>query len=314
MTNIYNTCIIGSGVAGYTAAIYAARSMLNPIMIAGYSVGGQLTTTDIIENYPGFPDGIKGVNLMRNLHEQALKFGTVFCDMSVKNVDTLSKPYQIFLTDGSVILSKTIIITTGAEALWLNLPGEKELRSRGLSTCAVCDGAFFTDSNLLVIGGGDTAMEEALFLTRYAKRVTIVHRRDEFRASKIMLDRARKHPKIDWITNAKVHCWESTNDGDLSGATLDINGERMSVKCDGAFIAIGHNPVTKFLNRQIELDEEGYIILKKNTSTSIPGIFAAGDVTDRRYKQAITAAGQGCQAAMDVEKWLEDHVNYINCS
>lgn len=303
---IHNVCIIGSGPAGYTSAIYTARALLRPVMVTGYSTGGQLMTTSEVENFPGYPDGVTGPEMMEHLHTQAAKFGTNFIHSNVKSVDCSSRPFRVRLDDDSEFFSKSIIVSTGATAMWLDLPGEKKLRSRGLSTCATCDGAFFQNEEIIVVGGGDSAMEEANFLTRYASKVTIVHRRDEFRASKIMLDRCRKNPKIHWIYNAKVKKWLSTEKGNLCGAILDVRGVDKKVECGGAFIAIGHIPETTFLNNQAEVDGNGYLVLRKHTMTSVPGLFACGDVTDTRYKQAITAAGQGCQAAIDVEKWLEE--------
>jgi thioredoxin reductase (NADPH) len=303
---VHKVCIIGSGPAGYTASIYCARAMLKPVLITGYSIGGQLMTTTDIENFPGYVDGISGPDMMENLRAQAERFGTTFVVSNVKNVDCSSKPFRVFLDNDKEILTQTIIVATGAQALWLDLKGEKKLRSRGISTCATCDGAFFMDEDLIVIGGGDTAMEEATFLTRYAKSVTIIHRRDDFRASKIMLDRARKNDKIKWKTNTTVKEWVETEHGDLCGAVLNTPEGEEIMNCGGAFIAIGHKPNTDFLNEQIETDKNGYIVHKEHTMTSVSGVFACGDVVDTRYKQAITAAGQGCQAAMDVEKWLEE--------
>ena len=307
MSKIHNVCIIGSGPAGYTAAIYTARAMLKPVLVTGHLAGGQLMTTTDIENFPGYVKGVSGPEMMEQLRAQAVRFGTSLVSTDVKSVDCSSNPFRISLDNGEEILSRSIIVATGAQALWLNLEGEKKLRSRGISTCATCDGAFFMNEDLLVIGGGDSAMEEATFLTRYAKTVTIVHRRDKFRASKIMLERAKKNPKIKWILNTTVKRWLSKN-GDLCGAVLSVpgSGKELEVFCGGAFIAIGHRPTTDFLGGQVETDENGYIVHKEHTMTSVPGIFACGDVVDTRYKQAITAAGQGCQAAMDTEKWLKE--------
>lgn len=306
---IHKVIIIGSGPAGYTAAIYCARAMLNPILITGYSTGGQLMTTTDVENFPGYPDGVSGPKLMENLHSQASRFGTSFISDDVKYIDCKSRPFSITLCNETVLLAHSVIIATGAKALWTELDGEQNIRSRGLSTCAVCDGAFFNNEHLIVIGGGDSAMEEANFLTKYASKVTIVHRREDFRASKIMLERARKNPKIEWITNAIVKKWLTNTEGNLNGAILSVNGtEEKTIDCGGSFIAIGHKPVTDFLNGQVELDENGYIVLKEHTMTSIPGIFACGDVADKRYKQAITASSSGCKAAIDCEKWLEEEL------
>jgi thioredoxin reductase (NADPH) len=281
--------------------------MLKTALVTGFSLGGQLMSTSEVENFPGYPDGIKGPEMMEDLRKQAERFGTKLIYTSVTDIEHTRWPFdfEISLTSTELIKSKAVIVASGAEAQWLNLEGEKKLRGKGLSTCATCDGAFFRGDELLVIGGGDSAMEESMFLTRYAKKVTIVHRRNDFRASKIMLQRARANPAIEWVTNAVVKQWQTDDHGYLNGAVLDVNGGERTISCAGAFIAIGHKPITDFLPVEVALDKDGYIILVENTQTSVAGIFACGDVTDRRYKQAITAAGQGCQAAMDVEKWLE---------
>ena len=305
--------IIGSGPSGYTAAIYAARAMLKPVIITGSSPGGQLMTTTDVENFPGYSDSITGPKMMKELEKQAIKFGTQIAYDYVTSIDTKERPFKIVCGNG-VMKANSVIISTGAEARWLHAEGEEKLRSNGISTCATCDGAFFKGEELLVIGGGDSAMEEALFLTRYATKVTVIHRRKEFRASKIMLERAQDNDKIEWITNASVKKWITDDNNVLVGAQLSIQESsgakevRKVVPCGGAFIAIGHDPSTKFLNGQIDTDEDGYIINRQNMMTSVPGIFSCGDVchSSRRYKQAITAAGEGCRAAMDCEKWLED--------
>jgi len=315
MESEHKVVIIGSGPAGYTAAIYAARAMLEPLMITGPAKGGQLITTTDVENFPGFPQGITGPELMEVLEKQAVKFGTRIVYDYVTSIDTTIRPFRIFCGDKS-FTTNSIIIATGAEARWLHAEGEQKLRSNGISTCATCDGAFFKDEELLVIGGGDSAMEEATFLTRYASKVTVIHRRKEFRSSKIMLERARDNEKIEWVTNAQVKKWLTSDSGELIGARLEITDEdsdksvTKDISCGGAFIAIGHDPSTSFLNGQVTTDKDGYIINQNDTMmTSIPGIFSCGDVcySSRRYKQAITAAGEGCRAAMDCEKWLEDH-------
>ena len=262
-----------------------------------------MTTTDV-ENFPGF-GSVTGPDMMGVLLEQAKKFNTVFKNNNVVKVDCTERPFTIHLDNGESIRTHSIIVATGAEALWLDLENEKPLRSRGLSTCATCDGAFFKGEHLLVVGGGDSAMEEACFLTRYASKVTIVHRRDTFRASRIMLQRAQDNPKIEWMLNSTVKKWVDT-DGDLSGAVIDTPGGEKEVECGGAFIAIGHKPVTGFLKGQVETDCHGYIVQKNFTGTSVDGIFTCGDVSDTRYKQAITASGEGCKAAMDCEKWLQE--------
>lgn len=305
--DIFNTIIIGGGVAGYTAAIYTGRALLQPLMIMGNMFGGQLMTTTDVENFPGYPKGVSGPDLMKELHEQAEKFGTNFLSYDISSIDTSQHPYKVTTSYGCTMLANSIIISTGAKAIWLDAEGEYDLRSNGISTCATCDGAFFKNEELLVIGGGDSAMEEATFLTRFASKVTIIHRSDEYRASKIMLDRARKNEKIFWKPFTTVSKWLTDSSGKLiSALTIDTRfGIEEEIPCGGAFIAIGHRPASGFLNDQIEVDKDGYIIHKENTMTSVQGIFACGDVVDRRYKQAITAAGQGCQAAMDCEKWLE---------
>ena len=313
MTSPIKVVIIGSGPAGCTAAIYAARAMLEPLLITGPSKGGQLMTTTEVENFPGYPTGITGPMMMGELESQAVKFGTRIVSDYVTGIDTKERPFKI-LCGNEVITANSIIISTGAEARWLHADGEEKLRSNGISTCATCDGAFFKGEELLVIGGGDSAMEEAIFLTRYASKVTIVHRSEEFKASKIMLERAKDNGKIEWITNANVGKWVTDADNTLVGAQLIIQRssgakeETKELSCGGAFIAIGHDPSTNFLNGQIDTDEDGYIINQYNMMTSVPGIFSCGDVchSSRRYKQAITAAGEGCRAAMDCEKWLED--------
>ena len=303
MTDAHKVCIIGSGPAGCTAAIYTGRALLKPVVISGYCPGGQLMTTTDVENFPGHT-AISGPDMMEQLLHQAGNFDTTFKNVNVKHVDCSQRPFTVTLDDGEILKSESIIVATGAEAMWLDLEGEKALRSRGLSTCATCDGAFFKDEHLLVIGGGDSAMEEACFLTRYAKKVTIVHRRDVFRASQVMLRRAQENEKIEWMINTTVHEWVSEN-GDLCGAILRTPDGLQKVECGGVFVAIGHKPVTAFLDGQLETDDHGYLINTEFTATSVPGIFACGDVCDTRYKQAITASGEGCKAAMDCEKWLQ---------
>ena len=306
MSEVNNVIIIGSGPAGYTAGLYTARAMLDPLMFAGYMSGGQLMLTSDIENFPGYPNGIGGPEMMMELREQAERFGLRVQDKNVERIDASERPFKVYV-EGEEHLANTLIICTGAEAIWLNAENEESQKGRGISTCATCDGAFFRDQEIMVVGGGDSAMEEATFLTRFASKVTLVHRRDVFRASKVMLDRAMNHPKIEFKTFRQVKSWLSDDNG-LTGALLvdprDQSTEELAVT--GAFIAIGHKPITTFLGGQIETDDEGYLLHKENTMTSVPGIFAAGDVVDTRYRQAITAAGQGCQAAIDAERWLED--------
>ena len=309
MSTVHNVIIIGSGPAGYTAGLYAARAMLEPLMFAGYMSGGQLMLTSDIENFPGYPKGIGGPEMMMELREQAERFGLEVRDQNVESVDLSEKPYKV-VVEGETFLTHAIIVSTGAESIWLNAPGEEEQKGRGISTCATCDGAFFRDEEVMVIGGGDSACEEATFLTRFASKVTLVHRRDVFRASTIMYERAAKHPKIEIKTFRQVKEWLSDEKG-LTGAVLEDprDGSTEEIAVTGAFIAIGHTPITEFLGGQVATDDEGYIVHHEHTMTNVPGVFAAGDVVDTRYKQAITAAGMGCQAAMDAEKWLEENVH-----
>ncbi|MBE38649.1 MAG: thioredoxin-disulfide reductase [Euryarchaeota archaeon] len=302
---VHNVIIIGSGPAGYTAGLYSARAMMEPMMFAGYMSGGQLMLTSDIENFPGYPQGIGGPEMMIDLRSQAERFGLKVVDKNVERVDFSSRPFGIWV-EGEEFRAETVIICTGAEAIWLGAEGEQEQKGRGISTCATCDGAFFKGDEVIVVGGGDSAMEEATFLTRFASKVTIIHRRDVFRASKVMLERAKNHPKIEIRAHRQVKEWLSDDKG-LTGAVLEDprDGSLEEIECTGAFIAIGHRPITEFLGGQVDTDEEGYIIHSEHTMTSIPGIFAAGDVVDTRYRQAITAAGMGCQAAIDAERWLE---------
>jgi len=309
MTDVRNLIIIGSGPAGYTAGLYAGRAMLNPIIFAGFSSGGQLMLTSDIENFPGYPQGIGGPEMMMELRLQASKFGCEIVDKNVDSVDLSERPFKV--TVGSEVhLANSLIVTTGAEAIWLDAENEPTHKGRGISTCATCDGAFFRDKEVIVVGGGDSAMEEATFLTKFCSKVTIVHRREGLRASQIMIDRAKQNSKIAWKLNAKVKSWLGS-EGSFEGATLvdTKTGVEEDIFCDGAFIAIGHKPITNFLDGQVEMDQEGYILWKENSMTSVPGVFAGGDVVDTRYRQAITAAGMGCMAAIDAEKWLEDNVH-----
>tara|TARA_B110000495_G_C22965466_1_gene566168 strand:- start:143 stop:1072 length:930 start_codon:yes stop_codon:yes gene_type:complete len=304
--DVRNVIIIGSGPAGYTAGLYTARALLEPLMFAGYMSGGQLMLTSDVENFPGYPEGIGGPEMMVQLREQAERFGLEVQDKNVERVDFSEQPFKVWV-EGEIFQSRSIIICTGAESIWLDADGEQEQKGRGISTCATCDGAFFRDEEVLVIGGGDSAMEEATFLTRFASKVTIVHRRDVFKASKVMYERAANNPKIEIKTFKSIKAWMSDEKG-LSGALLEDtrDGKTEEISCTGAFIAIGHKPITIFLEGQVEIDESGYILPEKYTMTSVPGVFAAGDVVDTRYRQAITAAGMGCQAAIDAEKWLEN--------
>jgi thioredoxin reductase (NADPH) len=296
--------IIGSGPAGLTAAIYAARADLTPLMIEGMERGGQLMITTDVENYPGFPDGIMGPELMDNMRKQAERFGTRIISSDVTRVDLSQRPFPVWVGEDRYE-AETLIISTGASAQWLDIPGETRLRGYGVSACATCDGFFFRDKDLAVIGGGDTAMEEAIFLTKFATKVTIIHRRDEFRASKIMAQRAIDHPKIDviWDTVAE----EVLGDDLVSGVRLrNVKTDTTSdLAVDGVFLAIGHIPNTMIFQGQLGLDEAGYITTEDGTTrTSVPGVFAAGDVADSVYRQAVTAAGMGCQAAIDASHLL----------
>jgi thioredoxin reductase (NADPH) len=307
MTEVKDLIIIGSGPAGYTAGLYAGRAMLAPTLFAGFASGGQLMLTSDIENFPGYPEGIGGPEMMFELRSQASRFGCNIIDKNVDSVDFSERPFKINVGK-EVHLAKSIIITTGAEAIWLDAVNEGIHKGRGISTCATCDGAFFRDKEVIVIGGGDSAMEEATFLTKYCSKVTIVHRREGLRASQIMADRARGNPKISWKLNFNIKEWLGS-EGNFEGVLLvntETNAEE-KLACDGAFIAIGHKPMTSFLDDQLEMDENGYLLWKENTMTSVAGVFAGGDVVDTRYRQAITAAGMGCMAAIDVEKWLENN-------
>ncbi|ACS99463.1 thioredoxin-disulfide reductase [Paenibacillus sp. JDR-2] len=304
---MYKTVIIGTGPAGLTAAIYLARANMEPLVIEGWQPGGQLTTTTEIENFPGFPEGILGSELMSNMRKQAQRFGASFRNGSVKSVDFSKRPYTLDVEGIGEIQAESVILSTGASAKYLGIPGEQENIGRGVSTCATCDGFFFRNKKLIIVGGGDSAMEEAVFLTRFASEVTVVNRREELRASKIMQDRARANEKISWNLN-KTPLEVVPGEMGLKGLKVRNNatGEEEFVEADGVFITIGHTPNTKFLSGQIDTDEQGYIIVKPGTSeTNIPGVFACGDVQDRQYRQAITAAGSGCMAALDAERFLE---------
>jgi thioredoxin reductase (NADPH) len=305
MTDARDVVIIGSGPAGYTAALYAARANLEPLVLKGLDAGGQLMLTTDVENYPGFPDGILGPAMMESFEKQASRFGAEILPVHVTSVDLSQRPFSVTSGDQEWA-AKTVIVATGASARWLDVPGEEKLRGRGVSACATCDGFFFRDRDLVVVGGGDSAMEEATFLTKFASNVTIVHRRDEFRASKIMQDRALSNPKIEVIWNSNVA--EILGDAAVTGVILrdTISGEETERATDGVFMAIGHDPNTELFKGQLELDDEGYIVVAEpRTGTSVEGVFAAGDVTDRIYRQAVTAAGQGSKAAIDAERLLE---------
>ena len=298
--------IIGSGCAGWTAAIYAARANLSPLLFEGLQIGGQLATTTLVENYPGFADGIMGPELMEIMKKQAGRFGAKILSKNVTRCDLSKRPFKVW-SDEELYEAKSVIISTGASSRMLGLPAEKKLLGYGLSTCATCDGFFFKEKELVVVGGGDSAMEESIFLTKFAKKVTVVHRRDTLRASKIMQDRALKNPKITFILDSVVEDIYDPKAQKVTGALLkNLKTGKTSVKeCQGVFVAIGHEPNTQLFRSQIELDGKGYILVKEGTRTNVAGVFAAGDCADHVYKQAVTAAGMGCMAAIDAEKFLE---------
>jgi len=306
---MHKTIIIGTGPAGLTAAIYLARANIEPLVIEGSQPGGQLTTTSEVENFPGFPDGVLGSELISNMRKQAYRFGARFKTGTVTNIDFSRKPYTLQVEGHGELQAESIIISTGASANYLGIPGEREHVGRGVSTCATCDGFFFKDKKLIVVGGGDSAMEEAIFLTRFASEVRVVHRRDEFRASVIMQNRARANNKIKWsLDYTPLEILPSESGFGLRGLKTRSNktGSTELLEADGVFVAIGHSPNTGFLSGQIDIDKQGYIIVKPGTSeTNIPGVFACGDVQDNRYRQAITAAGSGCMAALDCERYLD---------
>ena len=297
--------IIGSGPAGLTAAIYAARANLAPLLFAGYQYGGQLMLTTEVENYPGFPNGIMGPELMEQFRAQAERFGGKIENVDVTAVDFTQRPFRVW-TDDLEYSADTVIVATGASARWLGVPGEERLRGQGVSSCATCDGAFFREKHIVVIGGGDSAMEEALFLTRFGSKVTVIHRRASLRASKIMADRALAHPKVGFVWNSVVE--EVKGEYGVQALVLkDLrSGEVSELAADAMFVAIGHDPNTEIFRGQLELDAQGYIVSEDGVRTKISGVFVAGDVYDIRYKQAITAAGMGCKASMDAERYLEE--------
>jgi thioredoxin reductase (NADPH) len=301
-----NVVIIGSGCAGNTAAVYTGRASLSPLVVSGHEPGGQLSITSEVENFPGFPDGVMGPQLVENMKQQAIRFGAEYMHGTVEDADLSQRPFKLKI-DGEWIETRTLIIASGASARWLGLPNEYKLIGHGVSSCATCDGFFYREKEIMVIGGGDTAMEEANFLTRFGKRVTLVHRREEFRASKIMVDRTRANPKIEILTNTVVDDIYDVQKGFVTGAKLRniVTGETWDRPVDGFFVAIGHIPNTKFLRGQIDTDEEGYILSHGGARTNIAGVFHAGDVQDRVYRQAITAAGAGCMAAIEAERFLE---------
>jgi thioredoxin reductase (NADPH) len=304
---VRNVVIMGSGCAGHTAALYTARANLKPLVLEGHEPGGQLSLTTLVENFPGFPDGIQGPELVANMRYQAERFGAEYRLAHVNSPDLSSSPFKIQIGH-EAILTRTLIIATGASARWLGLPNEQALIGHGVSSCATCDGFFFSGKEIAVVGGGDSAMEEALFLTRFATKVNLIHRRDEFRASKIMLDRAKQNERIQFITNAVVEDVYGVSKNEVTGIKLrdSRNGKSWDLPVSAMFLGIGHIPNAKMFAGQLDMDEDGYLKTTSYVFTKVPGVYACGDVQDRRYRQAITAAGSGCMAALEVEKFLED--------
>jgi thioredoxin reductase (NADPH) len=313
MTETRNTVILGSGCAGLTAALYTARAGLKPLVLEGHEPGGQLSITTLVENFPGWPDGIQGPELIENIKKQAARFGAEYDIAHLVSVEVGAHPVRLQTSKGE-IATRTLIIASGASARWLGLPNEQALIGHGVSSCATCDGFFFREKEIAVVGGGDSAMEEAIFLSRFATKVTVLHRREQFRASKIMLDRAMANPRIVLRTNTVVEDVLGAEEKEVRGLRLRnvTNGERDELAVSGLFLGIGHEPNAKMFNGQIDLDDEGYIKTTNNVFTTlngaiVQGVFACGDVQDRRYRQAITAAGSGCMAALEAEKYLEEH-------
>lgn len=308
VTSHHPVIIIGSGPAGLTAAIYTARANLAPLCIEGLASGGQLMATTDVENYPGYPEGIMGPEMMQQFRDQAARFGTEFITNDVTAVDFSERPFKAWVGD-DLYTADSIIVSTGATAREIGVPGEKELSGYGVSYCATCDGFFFRDKEIMVVGGGDSAMEEATFLTKFASKVTIVHRRDEYRSSKIMLDRARANEKIEFMEWSKITEFHGADNNKLTHVTIENtqDGTTQDVNVDGVFVAIGHDPNTKLFQGMLDMQDDGYLITESpHTTTNIPGVFACGDVQDDIFRQAVTAAGSGCAAAIDAERWLAD--------
>jgi thioredoxin reductase (NADPH) len=305
--DIRNVVIMGSGCAGHTAALYSARANLKPLVVEGHQPGGQLSLTTLVENFPGFPEGIQGPELIENMRKQAARFGAEYRTGHVVNVDLSKRPFELSLGKAT-IQTRTLIVASGASARWLDLPNEQALIGHGVSSCAMCDGFFFSGKEIAVIGGGDSAMEEATFLTRFATKVTLIHRREQFRASKIMLDRARANPKIDFLTDTVVDDVLDASKKEVTTLRLRNlkTGESWDFPTSAMFLGIGHIPNAKMFAGQLETDADGYLVTHKNVFTRVPGVYACGDVQDRRYRQAVTAAGSGCMAALEVEKYLEE--------
>jgi thioredoxin reductase (NADPH) len=306
-SNVRKTVVIGSGCSGLTAALYTARANLKPLVLEGHEPGGQLSLTTLVENFPGFPEGIQGPELVENMRKQAARFGAEYMTADLMEADLAEYPFRLTLAGKSAVLAESLIIASGASARWLGLPNEQALIGHGVSSCATCDGFFFGGKEIAVIGGGDSAMEEANFLTRFATKVTVIHRRHDFRASKIMLERARSNSKIEFLLDTVVDDVYDVNKKEVTGLRLrnTNNGNSWDFPVSALFLGIGHIPNANMFKGQLDMDEEGYLLTSDNIFTKIPGVFACGDVQDRRYRQAITAAGTGCMAALEVEKFLE---------
>ncbi|HLW55440.1 MAG TPA: thioredoxin-disulfide reductase [Candidatus Angelobacter sp.] len=307
--SIRDTVILGTGCAGLTAAIYAARANLKPLVVEGHEPGGQLSLTTLVENFPGFPEGIMGPDLINNMRQQAGRFGAEYMHGHLVKADLTARPFKLDFGAGKTVQARTLIIASGASARWLGLPGEQALIGRGVSSCATCDGAFFRNVPIVVVGGGDSAMEESLFLTRFASKVTLIHRRDVFRASKIMLERARKHEKIEFLPDTVIEEVHDVSKGQVTHVKLRNlkTGRVWDFPTHALFLGIGHVPNAKMFAGQLDMDQDGYLKTHDYVFTNVAGVYACGDVQDRRYRQAITAAGTGCSAAIEAEKFLEEH-------